>query len=323
MKILLCCFLLYQFGICESAILPSNDLQKEISFEFLTPADLLKVGLVDKDWISVEMIFKKIGGVPGIELFLHKEKNEIIFQTTPISVEFVEIARVCSCIIGQIVNQEEDPTQLLYRLVLATANFLNFKDQITNGYFRDVMKGLAEIIDIEANSFPKIQFSYLFWNFPEATLTLINRGYEWGANENKPLHIVSHMYSSVDSDVLEALLNKRDQIDARDDRGRTPLMLAALLLDHKAMKMLLAHEADPSSKCRIGKTALDYLENCWRSRALGYEKDFKECRKLLSTAVPTPSPKTDSPPSPKKSIIEKFNAFRDNFVLFFHNIIEV
>jgi hypothetical protein len=63
---LYCCLLLY-FGICQSVILQSKDVQNEISYQLLTPEDLLKVNLVDKSWTSVENVLKKIADGPGIE----------------------------------------------------------------------------------------------------------------------------------------------------------------------------------------------------------------------------------------------------------------
>jgi ankyrin repeat protein len=55
---------------------------------------------------------------------------------------------------------------------------------------------------------------------------------------------------------LQALLDRKISIDARDESGRTALMLATLRGQSDAVDVLLAHGADPNSADALGTTPL-------------------------------------------------------------------
>jgi ankyrin repeat protein len=59
-----------------------------------------------------------------------------------------------------------------------------------------------------------------------------------------------------DMPALKSLLDKRIDINSRDDNGRTALMLATLHGQTRAVKMLLAHGADPNAADADGTTPL-------------------------------------------------------------------
>lgn len=61
--------------------------------------------------------------------------------------------------------------------------------------------------------------------------------------------------------VAERLLRYGAQVNARDDLGRTPLMLACDFNNIPLVRLLLAHQASLEAKSEGGWTALDYARN--------------------------------------------------------------
>jgi ankyrin repeat protein len=61
--------------------------------------------------------------------------------------------------------------------------------------------------------------------------------------------------------VVDLLLGRGAQIDAVDDRGRTPLMMAAELGHAEVAAMLIGRGADQAVRDKSGKTALDLAAN--------------------------------------------------------------
>jgi ankyrin repeat protein len=59
------------------------------------------------------------------------------------------------------------------------------------------------------------------------------------------------------SKVITLLLDRGARIDDRDNRGRTPLMIASELNHTIAVELLLARGADKSLRDKQGKTAAD------------------------------------------------------------------
>jgi uncharacterized protein len=59
-----------------------------------------------------------------------------------------------------------------------------------------------------------------------------------------------------DVSALQALLDRQAVIDARDESGRTALMLATLHDQTRAVEVLLAHGADPNAADTRGTTPL-------------------------------------------------------------------
>jgi uncharacterized protein len=60
------------------------------------------------------------------------------------------------------------------------------------------------------------------------------------------------------ADILELILEKGAEVDARDKRGRTPLHFAASQGHVKCTSLLLDHGADANSKTEAGTTALHW-----------------------------------------------------------------
>ena len=57
--------------------------------------------------------------------------------------------------------------------------------------------------------------------------------------------------------VIKLLLDRGARIDDQDNRGRTPLMIAAELNHTVAVELLLAHGADKGLRDKQGKSAAD------------------------------------------------------------------
>ena len=72
------------------------------------------------------------------------------------------------------------------------------------------------------------------------------------------------MYATIrkQNEIIERLLDKGADANAKDNNGKTALMHAAFLGNLETMELLLNNNADTSIKCNCGKTALIYaLEN--------------------------------------------------------------
>jgi ankyrin repeat protein len=61
--------------------------------------------------------------------------------------------------------------------------------------------------------------------------------------------------------VVDLLLTRGADLDAGDNRGRTPLMIAAALGDAATAALLLQRGADRTRRDNDGKTALDLAAN--------------------------------------------------------------
>ncbi len=57
---------------------------------------------------------------------------------------------------------------------------------------------------------------------------------------------------------MSALLAHGAQVNTRNNKGVTPLMIAARTGNLQTVKLLLTHGADPNLKDNTGKTAADY-----------------------------------------------------------------
>jgi ankyrin repeat protein len=63
-----------------------------------------------------------------------------------------------------------------------------------------------------------------------------------------------------DSERLIQLVEKEPEIDAQDEFGRTPLMLAALNGHIDVVRLLLENGANPAIEAKFGATALSFAE---------------------------------------------------------------
>jgi ankyrin repeat protein len=68
--------------------------------------------------------------------------------------------------------------------------------------------------------------------------------------------------------LINALLDKGSNVNARDDEGTTPLVEAALVNDAETIKALVARGADMASKTNEGQTPLDIAAYEWRGQAV-------------------------------------------------------
>lgn len=89
---MLLCYLLLFLGLCQSVILRSKHLQLKISSEFSIPKDLMKTGLVDKNWVGVENVFRRDN--PKTRIFENKQTGELFFETKKETVRLDEIVDV-------------------------------------------------------------------------------------------------------------------------------------------------------------------------------------------------------------------------------------
>lgn len=243
--------LLLYLGFCQSAILPSTDLQIKIGSELLTPADLLKAKLVDKNWIGVERIFKKIAAFPGFELFLNKETNDYLISRGGLyregPLDYCEITLINFLVECKNLN-------CLFLKLLSKDMLLLFESE------PHIIEGLAKIVDMKVvNLLPHKLAPILIQQFPEAVLIFIQRG--WNVNlktkifwEMTALH---YAIRHANVNLTEALLDHGANVNALDHRGQTPLMLAAGDGNSASANVLLNHGADPSLVDFYGRTALD------------------------------------------------------------------
>lgn len=77
---------------------------------------------------------------------------------------------------------------------------------------------------------------------------------------NGPLHrAVANQYDKTRNDIITLLLKYGCNIEAKDNDGRTPLMLACLRGRNDVIKTLLACGADPNAEDNSGKTTLQIM----------------------------------------------------------------
>lgn len=75
---------------------------------------------------------------------------------------------------------------------------------------------------------------------------------------DQPLLVVAARFGAPDALIVAALLEHRASVDARDSKGRTPLMYATELGWEPSISQLLARKADVNAADARGKTVLMY-----------------------------------------------------------------
>lgn len=105
--------------------------------------------------------------------------------------------------------------------------------------------------------------------------------------------VVFHRYEGI-----TLLLARKANPDKQDGRGRTPVLVAAELLDGLAIEMLLKAGANPATPDNTGMTPLGIVKKKAASGLLTQsgEKEAKRIIALLEAALaPKQSPKTSAP----------------------------
>lgn len=224
----------------------------EISSEFLGPGDVLKTRLVDKNWIGVEELFKKI--TPKAEIFLNKQTNDIVF----------EIKRDFQVEIAEILGLNDERAVSVQEFIEAKNwNKLFHKLIQWKSCFQDFLDALAEIVEVNV----LIDFVgtsvhlAATWRTTSLLKILLNRN-ETNPNVKDKFGETALHRAAKNNKVnhIEILLRHKAQVDATDDGLRTPLMLVSNNVDGTLATavVLLVHGADPNKRDEFGQTALHF-----------------------------------------------------------------
>jgi hypothetical protein len=144
--------------------------------------------------------------------------------------------------------KEKDPTKLFYRMFRYGQYHFSHRDLVPQA-FRNIMKGLAKIVDVEDDTLHNIEIlGFLCFYLPETAAILINRGWAIDVNEEYENHNFALLSAAAHNqvDLIEVLLNHGARIDARCFGGNTPLTAAIQGGNIAAGKLLLARGADPN-----------------------------------------------------------------------------
>jgi len=223
----------------------------EISSLLATPRDVLKTGLVIKNWIGAKL-FKKINSEAVLILFQNKETNEITFETkSDYQTALVDLLGLNTERANRVENliRAKNWNKLFNKLI-------SWKN-----CFQEFLDALAEIVDVNKKFELAGTSVHLAatWRTTSLLEILMKRSETKPNVKNKfgetALHIaaknnkVAHM---------EILLAHGAQVDATNEELRTPLMLVANNIDGTLATMvaLLKHGADPNRRDELGQTAL-------------------------------------------------------------------
>jgi len=236
--------------LCCSAILGS-DLQMELSPQLANPSDVLKTGLVTKNWNGARF-FKKINSEAVLILFQNKQTNEIIFQTKP------DYQTVLVDLFGLNAEQANRVEELIRA---KNWNKLFRKLIYWRNCFQDFLDALAEIVEVNkkcelagtsvhlATTWRTTSLLEILLKRSETNPNLKDKFGDTALHRAAKYNKVAH---------IELLVAHGAQVDATNDRLRTPLMLVADNVDGTLATAvaLLKHGADPNRRDELGQSAI-------------------------------------------------------------------
>jgi len=257
----------------QSPQLLPKDMQMVTSSQLPTPRDLLKAGLLDKNWIAVDKIFEKI--TPNSSLFESKETNEIIFETKEKSLSQNEIIEQVNKWDGrkyppnyQKFVEEKNWDALFHKLIY-----------IESMGAQEFLKALAEIINVNVRQETSPLWAAIKWTCDNELLKILLKRTGTDPNlrstkGNTVLHLAVCEYNRR---VIEILLDHGARVDEINDRIKTPLMKAAKFGNEEVVKLLLAHGADPNRRDEFDLTALHYAV---------FSREMNLTQQLFTTPLP-------------------------------------
>jgi len=235
--------------LCCSAILGS-DLQMELSSQLANPSDVLKSGLVTKNWNGARF-FKKINSEAVLILFQNKQTNEIIFQTKP------DYQTVLVDLFGLNAEQANRVEELIRA---KNWNKLFRKLIYWRNCFQDFLDALAEIVEVNkkcelagtsvhlATTWRTTSLLEILLKRSETNPNLKDKFGDTALHRAAKYNKVAH---------IELLVAHGAQVDATNDKLRTPLMLATAMDSSLATAVaLLKNGADPNRRDELGQSAL-------------------------------------------------------------------
>jgi ankyrin repeat protein len=101
-------------------------------------------------------------------------------------------------------------------------------------------------------------------------------------SNNLMIDSIRHAVLEGDVKRIETLVKEGKDINEKDERGRTSLMIAAQRLDFKMIKVLLQLGADKNITDNEGKMALDYLNSMEKYVSEKKRPMFEEIKQLIS-----------------------------------------
>ena len=171
-----------------------------------------------------------------------------------ISKAYSEYGSHCFSLIQDLNITDGNLTDLLDLFSLMGNSFISTKIQETNSLIKDLRQEVNDLYyDLDKNSEYFLQ------------------------KEKKPVCFQSDIFQAAsDGDIVSIsyiLKENKENINAKDEKGQTPLILASWKGQNKVVDYLLSHGADVNAKTAIGSTALMYASE---SNAVGIMKMLKD-----------------------------------------------
>ena len=157
-----------------------------------------------------------------------------------------------------------------------TALFHAMQPQKDNSSIMELLTGAGAEVDARTPHGTTPLMNAALRDIPWAVKKLLDAGADAGAKDFigwTPLHFAarSNMGAEEGAGCLSMIIAKGVTVDARDNGGTTPLMVASAANNAAAVKLLLKAGADPSLTDRTGRNALSYAQL----------RNAKECAALL------------------------------------------